>query len=226
MPGENIQRNVQVRGFWDVLADATLRIAGTVLSRGSILRIGAAGIVEQLVAKTAAQILVGDGTDVVSVAVSGEAALSAAGVATVPGAVRLISKAIGHADLTAAATSEAIAFDDDIPAKALVIGSWFDLETDFSGGSVSALVVDVGDGTDPDGYVDNEDVFTGAANGQRSTPTTAPALLNENGVDLDDAARTPEVLITSTGDNVANLTAGALTAYIAFVTTPAGSAIS
>lgn len=51
-------------------------------ARGDLLRRGAAAW-ERFSAKTSAQILIGDGTDVVSVAVSGDATISAAGALTV-----------------------------------------------------------------------------------------------------------------------------------------------
>jgi hypothetical protein len=50
-------------------------------ARGDILRRGAAAW-ERVSAKTSGQILVGDGTDIVSVPVSGDATLSAAGAVT------------------------------------------------------------------------------------------------------------------------------------------------
>lgn len=55
------------------------------LATGSIL-VGTAGVAAALDAKTSGQILVGSGTTVASVAVSGDATLSAAGVVTVTGA--------------------------------------------------------------------------------------------------------------------------------------------
>lgn len=52
------------------------------ITRGSILR-GGDGVSEELVAKTSGQILVGDGTDIVSVAVSGDVTLAATGAVTI-----------------------------------------------------------------------------------------------------------------------------------------------
>jgi len=138
---------------------------------------------------------------------------------------RLIKKQVTDTDLTASATSESFNFGSAIPAKAIVTAAWFDLDEVFAGGGASSAVVDVGDGTDADGYVDNEDVFTGATLGQRSTPTTAPVLLDSNGVDIAGGARTPAVLITS-DVNVDTLTTGDLTAYILYSVAPLGSAIS
>ena len=138
---------------------------------------------------------------------------------------RLLALQITTTELTASANSQSINFATAIPAKAIVHGAWFDLDTVFSGGGAASCVIDVGDGTDADGYVDNEDVFTGATTGQRSTPTTAPALLDSNGVDIDDGARTPAVLITA-DVNVDTLTAGDVTAYILYTPSPLGATIS
>ena len=83
--------NVSVSG------DVTITTAGAVtigndkvdndklanITRGSVKVGGASNAPTDLVAKASGQILVGDGTDVVSVAVSGDVALSAAGVVTI-----------------------------------------------------------------------------------------------------------------------------------------------
>ena len=55
------------------------------ISRGSVKVGGVSNAPTDLDAKTSGNILVGDGTDVVSVAVSGDATLSSAGVLTIPG---------------------------------------------------------------------------------------------------------------------------------------------
>ena len=65
-----------------VLVGATA--AGEItLVRGSVLRGSAAGVAEAHDAKTSGKILVGDGTDIVSVAVSGDATLAANGAVTI-----------------------------------------------------------------------------------------------------------------------------------------------
>ena len=63
-------------------AGSTADIEVTGETRGDILRRGASAW-ERHAAKTSGQILVGDGTDIVSVAVSGDVALTSAGAATV-----------------------------------------------------------------------------------------------------------------------------------------------
>jgi hypothetical protein len=71
-------------------------------ARGDIIRRGATNW-ERVSAKTSGQILVGDGTDVVSVAVSGDASLSAAGALTVAD-VTLGSDAAGDLHYKSSAT--------------------------------------------------------------------------------------------------------------------------
>ena len=65
-----------------ITLDGTTDFTFTSEARGDILRRGASAW-ERHAAKTSGQILVGDGTDIVSVAVSGDVALSSAGAATV-----------------------------------------------------------------------------------------------------------------------------------------------
>lgn len=134
----------------------------------------------------------------------------------------LISKRVTVADLTTAGVSQSFDFSDAIPKKALVVAAWPRLDVVFAGGGASSAVVDVGDGTDVDGYVDNEDMFTGAALGQRTTPATAPALLDGNPVDIGATARTPTVAITS-DVNVDTLTTGELSVFILYHRIPGGA---
>jgi hypothetical protein len=69
-------------------------------ARGDILRRGASAW-ERVSAKTSGQILVGDGTDIASVAVSGDVALTSAGVVTIAqNIIRQRSVTISSADIT------------------------------------------------------------------------------------------------------------------------------
>lgn len=139
----------------------------------------------------------------------------------------LLAVRVQHSDLEADDTEQTIDFSSQLPAKAIVIGSWFDLDTEFSGGSASASIVSIGPKVaNFDGYVDAEDIFTGAPTGQRSTLVNASELLDKNGVDIADAARTMGVTIGTVSDTVANLDAGDLTAYVLYIPTPIGAAIS
>ncbi len=84
--------------------------AGGTLTRGSLLRGSSAGLAAAYDAKTSGQILVGDGTDVASVAVSGAATLSSAGVVTFGATqVRYVAVPVSSAELLAInATPKAI----------------------------------------------------------------------------------------------------------------------
>lgn len=81
---------VESGGTLDVAAGATMSLgdgieapADIALARGSIIRGVAGNVGGAHDAKTSGQILVGDGTDIVSVAVSGDATLAANGALTV-----------------------------------------------------------------------------------------------------------------------------------------------
>lgn len=77
-----------------------------------------------------------------------------------------------HSDLTEAVngTAEAVNIGAALPANAVVMAHELDITTLFSGGTVSAVTVDVG-GTDPDAIVNGHDVFTGAATGKLTGST-------------------------------------------------------
>lgn len=116
-------------------------------------------------------------------------------------------------DLTAAATSETIedTAANAFPARARLRGYVLQVDTLFSGGSVSAATVDIGIAAgEADVLSDGANVFTGAATGERygsGTNTVA-----EHPVDL--GGKRLRVLVATTDDNVANLTAGSLTAKV------------
>lgn len=122
--------------------------------------------------------------------------------------IKKITTTIGHADLTAAATSQVINLGSALPTGAFVVGRTIALATAFSGGSVSACVVDIG-GTDADAIVDGESIFTGA--------TTAKA--GTSGINPFGALGGQQLTATivATDDNVVNLTAGAMTITILYV---------
>lgn len=125
-------------------------------------------------------------------------------------------KVVSVADLTDAATSQSIAFDDTLPAGTVVLGSGFTLRTEFSGGSSTSCTADIGDAGDPNGWIAAADVFTGAGTGIKNP--SGGAYLSAS-CDVQAAARAPAVLITS-DVNVDTLTAGELEAWLV-VKTPA-----
>lgn len=127
------------------------------------------------------------------------------------GAVQAITKTIGHADLTAAATSESIALGT-IPAGAIVLGVAASGYTPFTGGSVSACVVDIGSTGDVDAIKDGMNVLAAAVDGQ---PSTFTAGINPN--KYFAAATVLSALFLATGDNVVNLDAGAITFRVVYI---------
>ncbi len=121
--------------------------------------------------------------------------------------IKKISTTIGHADLTAAATSEVVNLGDALPTGAYVVGRTIALATAFSGGGAGAVSVDIG-GTDADAIVDGESIFTGA--------TTAKA--GTSGINPFGALGGQQLTATFISDvNVSLLTAGAVTIDILYV---------
>lgn len=144
----------------------------------------------------------------------------------VPGsAVRTIKKVVGHADLTAAATTETIDFSSQIPAGATVLARFIKVDTLFSGGSVSACTVDFGDADAATGWFNGENIFTGQATGVRAKPGTLGAIVSGAAADVKLAARTPKLKFNTTGDNVVNLSAGSLTAYVQYIENSLGAPV-
>lgn len=205
-----------VKGSIDFLAAAIIKIGSTTLSRGSVLRIGASGILEQLVAKTAGKILVGDGTDVASVAVSGDATLASTGALTIASAPTIVSKVVGFAEVAAlgAVANGQVDFAAAIPAGAIPVGAWIAKGTDFSGGTLAAVTASLGLASgDVDRYTTPEDVFTGAGAGNLFAGGVAFI-----GVESmhPEGAITPSVNFVCTTDTCDGATAGSLTAYLAY----------
>lgn len=122
---------------------------------------------------------------------------------------------ITHADLTDAVNGEAqvINIGDALPTNAVVLGHEVLVSTLFSGGSVSAVALDIG-GTDADAIVDGMDVFTGAATGSLSPRTGAHAQGKFSAQQLT-ATFTPDGAHT-----LAELTAGDLTITVWYTILP------
>lgn len=122
--------------------------------------------------------------------------------------IRKVTLTVGHADLTAAATSQVINIGSAaLPSGAYVVGRTITLATAFSGGGSSAASVDIG-GTDADCIVDGESIFTGA--------TTAKA--GTSGIDPFGALGGQQLTATFISDvNVALLDAGSATITVLYV---------
>jgi len=123
-----------------------------------------------------------------------------------------LSLTIGHADLTAAATSESINIGDALPCPARVLGVSIGegTFTAMSGGSVNACTLKIGTGTDDDALRTAEDIFTGAS----GFPKAGTAgVLGYVGAPLP-AGTQLKAKVTTTADNVVNLSAGAVTVRV------------
>ena len=125
--------------------------------------------------------------------------------------IATLKQVITHADLTAAATTQTIAIT--FPAKSYPLLGRVVVQSDFSGGAVSALTVQLGD-ADTDGLMTALSVFTGVAN---------DVVLGADGVEamwssVEEASYSLGALFTATSDNLVNLTAGSLTAYVTYLT--------
>lgn len=125
-------------------------------------------------------------------------------------ALQYLEATIGFADLTASATSQVIAIGE-LPAGAQVRGVDMRLGTAFSGGSISAMDVDVGSTGDDAALVAAADVSSAAVDGQVSDVPDGIAPHK-----LFDAATTINATFASTGDDVDAATAGAVTIRVLF----------
>ena len=123
--------------------------------------------------------------------------------------IQKLEQVVEHSDLTAAATSQAVALGT-LPAGAWVLDLEIYIETLFSGGSVSACTLDVG-GTDTDAICDGHDVFTGAATGRLPASTKGVHPTGYFGGEAITAT------FASTSDNVVNLSAGKLTLTLPYI---------
>jgi len=168
-------------------------IAGLTLAEGNMLRGDASGNAEAFSAKTSGRILVGDATTVNSVAVSGDATLSAAGV------VAIASDVIINADVK---TDAAIAWSKmaALASAHLLVGSAGNVATDvavtgdmsITNAGVTAIASDV---------IVNADVKSDAAIAwsKMAALVSAHLLVGSAGNVATDVAITGDVTISNTG---------------------------
>lgn len=119
-----------------------------------------------------------------------------------------VSLTIGHADLTDADNGDpqTIDFAEALPVNAMITAVKVTLATAFTGGSASAVVLDVGKTSALNGLLDDRDLFTGAAALSYGPPAaTASTLANYSATTLK-ATITPDG-----GHDLADLTAGSVT---------------
>lgn len=123
---------------------------------------------------------------------------------------------VGHADLTDADTSQDINIGAILPANARILGVDMRAQTSFSGGTVSALEVDIGTSGDIDALIDGAGVFAAAVDGG---PATMPKGIRPNKTFVAAGAQLVARFV-STGDNLVNLTAGSVTIDVLFCVLP------
>lgn len=133
---------------------------------------------------------------------------------------KTVETTIKYSDLSAAATTETYEAIQ-LPAKAIVKQVVFVLDTEFDGGATSELTIQVGDGTDPNGYItaksvhaDATSVATGIIDGAYLNDGTTNYTVNGKQY---AAADTLDVLFTSTGANISVLTAGELRVIVEYL---------
>lgn len=133
---------------------------------------------------------------------------------------KTVEAVITDADLTAAATTQTIEAIS-LPAAAVVTQVAFYLDEEFDGGATSELTIQVGDGSDPNGYItaqsvhaDATSVTTGIVDGAYLTVGTD---VNTGNAKQYAAADTIDVLFTATGANVSVLTAGKLRVIVSYL---------
>lgn len=118
---------------------------------------------------------------------------------------------IGHADLTTAGDTQTINVGAALPAGATILGVDFSNFTIFAGGTVSQLLLDIGSAGDVDAIRDGVDLDTTAVDGQ---PSAAPLGIAPN----KHFASATQLIATvvATGDDLVNLTSGAITIRVFF----------
>lgn len=115
-------------------------------------------------------------------------------------AVHKATLSVGHADLTAAATSQSIDFAGALPAGAIVLGVGIEVTEAFDDGGAGVFTADFGiSGGDADAFLDGVDLETEAAH-------AAPQGAQPTGL---VGAVTPALLVDAGGVNVNTATAGA-----------------
>ena len=137
---------------------------------------------------------------------------------------KCVETTIKYSDISAAATTntyQAI----QLPIYGIVKAVTYVLDTEFDGGATSELTIQIGDGTNPDGYIEAKSVhadatavFTSLVDGVYLTAeagTTDP--VNATNGKQYAAADTLDVLFTATGANLSVLTAGSLRVIVEYL---------
>jgi hypothetical protein len=186
------------------------------LTRGSIIVGGVANATGKLDAKTSGQILVGDGTDLASVAVSGDATLAANGALTlaVP-KVKVISKLCAIAGFTDNLnTTGYIDFTaDSLPAGAIPIGWKAVVTAGFAGDATAVIQVGVAGDLARFSAEATQSVF--------AVGTIGCGVPQDKSCDGIGTVSTPRVTVTGGADFTSIVTEGngSMTVYLYYIAT-------
>lgn len=133
---------------------------------------------------------------------------------------KTVERVISANELTAAATTQTIEAIS-LPAYAIVKNVTYYLDTEFDGGATSELTIQIGDGTDPNGYITAQSVHADATavvssvvDGAYLNDSTTANVVNGKQY---ASADTLDVLFTATGANVSVLTAGQLRVIVEYL---------
>jgi len=133
-----------------------------------------------------------------------------------------IEDLITYADFDAASTTPTHAFIDPLLQGCIITGVWWSLDTEFSGGSVSAATLEFGRAADPNGFFPAEDVFTGAGAGLKDSGVTNwGAYLYDSGNNqtlqyFGTGSIAPLFTLRLTDDNGDALTAGSARVWLRY----------
>jgi hypothetical protein len=126
---------------------------------------------------------------------------------------------VGHADLTDAVNGEAQAINigATLPANARIIGVDLHDYTPFTGGSASAVALDIGTSGDVDAIIDGADVFAAAVDGG---PATIPAGIRPNKTFVSAGAQLLATFTPDGGHTLLALTAGSIIIDVWYLVLP------
>ena len=151
--------------------------------------------------------------------------MSAYNVSRSSGLLQTVEREIKANELTAAATTQTIAAIQ-LPSKCIVTQVAFTLDEEFDGGATSELTIQVGDGTNPDGYIEAASVHADATSVAAALADGAYTAGTDDNTDvtasvvngkLYSAADTIDALFTATGANVSVLTAGKVRVVVSYL---------
>lgn len=148
------------------------------------------------------------------VAAAGIAVLSNGSIAT-----RIVKVKVTQPFLTAAATTQDVTLWTT-PAKSKVVRVIAQVNTAFTGGSVSAMTVTAGNSAGGNQFLLSTSVFSGTPLIGGAVASIGAALLTATWADYSATAQVVQARFTSTSANLSTLTAGDMDFYIEYATLP------